>query len=105
MQSWSCDPEYEADKFGCISCISDNYVFVYRDKSFRWRQLFYYHLVINKPYVNDFLNMKAEEVAFSELRTQKGISGINIQIGELYRSLSLTEKLPNLTYIRWTGDW
>ena len=48
--------------------------------------------------------MKAEEVAFSELRTQKGISGINIQIGELYRSLSLTEKLPNLTYIRWTGD-
>ena len=55
--------------------------------------------------INDFLNMKAEEVAFSELRTQKGISGINIQIGELYRSLSLTEKLPNLTYIRWTGDW
>ena len=49
--------------------------------------------------------MKAEEVAFSELRTQKGISGINIQIGELCRSLSLTEKLPNLTYIRWTGDW
>ena len=49
--------------------------------------------------------MKAEEVAFSELSPPKGISGINIQIGELYRSLSLTEKLPNLTYIRWTGDW
>ena len=50
--------------------------------------------------------MKAEEVAFSELISPpKGISGINIQIGELYRSLSLTEKLPNLTYIRWTGDW
>ena len=54
--------------------------------------------------INDFLNMKAEEVAFSELSPPKGISGINIQIGELYRSLSLTEKLPNLTYIRWTGD-
>ena len=49
--------------------------------------------------------MKAKEVAFSELSPPKGISSINIQIGELYRSLSLTEKLPNLTYIRWTGDW